>query len=173
VDQFREAWFAFARLQKVQDSFGCPRCGPVPDVVIADGVTAGFSHKHVTSSLAPPTLSTSISPVHPNVRPPSKQLLVPDKTLRKNVLSILTLAENGSSGGKSIVRRNKRAEVVDTGTAKAAKKRPLDTDLHDEVIADLCAIHQSLGELFAAYAGSHRHPEALSRPYHILLRQVG
>ncbi|KZV95692.1 hypothetical protein EXIGLDRAFT_563691, partial [Exidia glandulosa HHB12029] len=55
-DAFRTAWFSFTRIQDLGDSFQCDVCGPNPEVVIFDGVTASFSNKHQTSSLCPPTL---------------------------------------------------------------------------------------------------------------------
>ena len=50
------AWFAFVRLQSLDDSMECPQCGPNPTVVIADGMSVSFS-KNKVIGLKPPTVS--------------------------------------------------------------------------------------------------------------------
>ncbi|EJD45382.1 hypothetical protein AURDEDRAFT_64607, partial [Auricularia subglabra TFB-10046 SS5] len=64
---FRTAWFLFSRIQTLSDSFVCDQCGPDPDIVLFDGVTAGFNTKHVTQSLRPPTTIDETAPARTNV----------------------------------------------------------------------------------------------------------
>lgn len=64
---FRTAWYSFTRVQDLGVSFQCSQCGENPDVIILDGVTAGFSARHVNSSLKPPTTIYENSPDRPNV----------------------------------------------------------------------------------------------------------
>ena len=52
---FEYAWFAFIRLQEIESSMQCSRCGPNPKVVIADGISVSFPSHHRTESLRPPT----------------------------------------------------------------------------------------------------------------------
>ena len=72
-DAFRTAWFSFSRIQLLGDSFQCALCGPNPEVVIFDGVTAGFHAKHRTSTLTPPTTILPGAPVRANVQVPIQQ----------------------------------------------------------------------------------------------------
>lgn len=46
---FMSAWFSYTRLQELDDSFVCPECGPHPEVIICDGVTAGFNLRYMKS----------------------------------------------------------------------------------------------------------------------------
>jgi hypothetical protein len=51
---FCSAWFAFIRLQKLETNMQCSRCGPNPQIVIADGVSISFP-RHRVAGLRPPT----------------------------------------------------------------------------------------------------------------------
>ena len=53
---FEYAWFAFIRLQEIESTMECSRCGPNPKVVIADGISVSFPSHHRTESLRPPTV---------------------------------------------------------------------------------------------------------------------
>ncbi|EJD44711.1 hypothetical protein AURDEDRAFT_20794, partial [Auricularia subglabra TFB-10046 SS5] len=79
----RTAWFSFSRIQALGDSFVCDKCGPDPNIIIFDGVTAGFNAKHITQTLRPPTLLDATSPVRTNVVVPASPLtFVPNEKLR-------------------------------------------------------------------------------------------
>jgi hypothetical protein len=54
-ETFEYAWFAFIRLQEIESSMQCSRCGANPKVVIADGIAVSFPSHHRTESLRPPT----------------------------------------------------------------------------------------------------------------------
>jgi hypothetical protein len=51
---FCSAWFAFVRIQQLETSMQCSRCGPNPQIVIADGVSISFPRRKV-AGLKPPT----------------------------------------------------------------------------------------------------------------------
>ncbi|KZW01030.1 hypothetical protein EXIGLDRAFT_574017, partial [Exidia glandulosa HHB12029] len=65
---WRTVWFSFTRVQDLQDSFQCLECGRDPNVVIFDGVTAGFGARYCTSSLRPPTMVEANGPKRLHVR---------------------------------------------------------------------------------------------------------
>ena len=52
---FCSAWFGFIHLQQLQTDMRCSRCGPTPQIVIADGVSISFP-RHWVSGLRPLTL---------------------------------------------------------------------------------------------------------------------
>ncbi|KAJ7829970.1 hypothetical protein B0H14DRAFT_3088025 [Mycena olivaceomarginata] len=56
AEVFRAVWFAYVKLQYLDGSMQCPRCGPSPDNTIWDGVTLAFNRKHLLPSLGPPTM---------------------------------------------------------------------------------------------------------------------
>lgn len=53
---FRNAWFSYSALQKLDGDMTCPTCGPAPENVIWDGVSLSFHRKHLLPSLRPPTM---------------------------------------------------------------------------------------------------------------------
>lgn len=53
---FRNAWFSYSVLQKLDWDMKCPKCGPAPENVIWDGVSLSFHRKHLLPSLRPPTM---------------------------------------------------------------------------------------------------------------------
>ncbi|KAF8515123.1 hypothetical protein BU17DRAFT_9439, partial [Hysterangium stoloniferum] len=53
---FTHVWFAFTDLQQLESGMKCPICGPHPDIVIADGVSIGYSVTKCTSGLHSPSL---------------------------------------------------------------------------------------------------------------------
>ncbi|EJD54900.1 hypothetical protein AURDEDRAFT_21524, partial [Auricularia subglabra TFB-10046 SS5] len=66
---WRAVWFSFLRIQQLINSFACSKCGDCPEVLIFDGVTAGFAVEHCTGTLRPPTAREAADgPVRANVR---------------------------------------------------------------------------------------------------------
>jgi hypothetical protein len=51
---FCSAWFAFIRLQQLETNMQCSRCGPNPQIIIADDVSISFP-RHRVACLRPPT----------------------------------------------------------------------------------------------------------------------
>lgn len=93
---FRWAWFAFCRVQSFPHALGCKECGDKPEVIIADGVSAGFPRSQVTASLNPPTIPSSCSTVRNNVRSLTDfHRLVPGRSLRKSALALLQKSGEG------------------------------------------------------------------------------
>ncbi|KAF8508876.1 hypothetical protein BU17DRAFT_22591, partial [Hysterangium stoloniferum] len=62
TETFTCVWFAFRDLQQLESGMKCPRYGPHPDIVIADGVSIGYSVTTCTSGLHPPSLISKNSP---------------------------------------------------------------------------------------------------------------
>ena len=82
---FREIWFAYIVLMKLEGEFTCPACGKSPRVTIWDGITLSFSKKHILPTIHPPTTTTDGSPIRPRVAPVRKQQFIGDSMLRKDL----------------------------------------------------------------------------------------
>ena len=54
---FRNAWFSYSALQRLDGDMKCPECGPAPEDVIWDGVSLSFHKRHLLPSLHPPTIA--------------------------------------------------------------------------------------------------------------------
>ncbi|KDQ51474.1 hypothetical protein JAAARDRAFT_199121 [Jaapia argillacea MUCL 33604] len=54
-DTFVRVWFAFTSLQELESGMICPTCRPSPQIVIADGISLGIHHSHMSTTVAPPT----------------------------------------------------------------------------------------------------------------------
>jgi hypothetical protein len=106
-DIFRNVWFSFIKLQSLDDDFTCPNCGPEPRIVVADGITAAFPKKHLTSSLQPPT-QPDPSLDCPKVRPVKQPQAVVDSKLRTAALRLLKYQATGILPTKS----RKKAQVL-------------------------------------------------------------
>ncbi|EJD39476.1 hypothetical protein AURDEDRAFT_71151, partial [Auricularia subglabra TFB-10046 SS5] len=52
---FLPTWFGFVRLQAIEHTFECMECGTDPEVLVADGLSAGFDLKQICDTLRPPT----------------------------------------------------------------------------------------------------------------------
>ncbi|KAJ7225309.1 hypothetical protein GGX14DRAFT_348979, partial [Mycena pura] len=77
AEVFRCVWFAYVKLQYLEGSMMCPRCGPSPENTIWDGVTLAFNRKHLLPTLEPPTTMQSESVKRTTTRYfPKQQLLV-------------------------------------------------------------------------------------------------
>ncbi|TNY16882.1 hypothetical protein DMC30DRAFT_407368 [Rhodotorula diobovata] len=55
VAYFRRAWYAYARSTRLSSGMKCPKCGPCPEIVIADGHVTATRKKAATGRLDPPT----------------------------------------------------------------------------------------------------------------------
>ncbi|EJD37802.1 hypothetical protein AURDEDRAFT_20910, partial [Auricularia subglabra TFB-10046 SS5] len=68
-DTFRIVYYAFSRVQKLGTGavFLCRVCGPEPEVLLFDGVSAGYETKHCTDDLRPPTTTDADSPARQDV----------------------------------------------------------------------------------------------------------
>lgn len=61
TETFTRVWFAFISLQGLESGMKCPICGPHPDIVIADGVSIGYSVTKQKAGLLPPSMVTDQS----------------------------------------------------------------------------------------------------------------
>ncbi|EJD45166.1 hypothetical protein AURDEDRAFT_21155, partial [Auricularia subglabra TFB-10046 SS5] len=52
---FRTVFYAFARLQQLDDSWVCDVCGAEPEVLVVDGTSIGYKSSNCTHTLRPPT----------------------------------------------------------------------------------------------------------------------
>ncbi|KAJ7852089.1 hypothetical protein B0H14DRAFT_2282990, partial [Mycena olivaceomarginata] len=78
AEVFRGVWFAYVKLQYLEGSMMCPRCGPSPENTIWDGVTLAFNRKHLLPTLEPPTVMQPKSVERTTTRYISNQQLVVD-----------------------------------------------------------------------------------------------
>lgn len=192
---WRTAWFSFTRVQRLQDSFQCPECGPDPEVVIFDGVTAGFSARHCTSSLRPPTMVEPNGPVRVHVQPQGdSQMLIPGP-IRAKAQRAVRWRLNLTKGNKSRLAADGDAtsddeedgDVVDedanvTGAERQAAKRRRQRDQEDKKMREsipslaksLHGSHAGLAVVFGVHVSSEwrEDREGITRMYLELLEQV-
>ncbi|KAG5642337.1 hypothetical protein DXG03_002985 [Asterophora parasitica] len=146
---FRTAWFAYVNIQDFAKDMSCPKCGPCPEDVIWDGISLGFSKKHILATLRPPTVSDPEAPVRPNGYV-WKQQVFPDATLRRLLWHVI----KGCKGGSGI-----REKVVDSDDnepqhhAMAVKVEMERVKAIPEVLGELSRIDSYLAALFDQHFG--------------------
>ncbi|KAG6912196.1 hypothetical protein DXG01_016581, partial [Tephrocybe rancida] len=102
----------------------CAKCGEAPEDVIWDGVTVGFSKKHVLDTLRPPTISHKDAPTRLNEYNARQQVLL-DGKLRKRLRTIVTGA--GRYGPPlQDVGEGKKKKADTTKKDEAAKQAEVD-----------------------------------------------
>ncbi|KAK7017504.1 hypothetical protein VNI00_018606 [Paramarasmius palmivorus] len=95
-DLFRSVWFAYVSIQDLDNDLKCPQCGDTPENIIFDGITLGFSRKHVTESLHPPTIIESDAPQRRRRYLKNPQwILWSEKGLRKILVAWLAAVKQG------------------------------------------------------------------------------
>jgi hypothetical protein len=105
----------------------CTRCGTCPETVIWDGITLAFGQKHLSSTLSPPTLTSSSSIQRSNIRNHPRQQLILDSALRKLIRQVvnaprLELDDNDDDeGGEEATASN-----AVPGTPSSAAQMELD-----------------------------------------------
>jgi hypothetical protein len=90
AEAFRDVWFAYVKLQYLDGSMMCPRCGPSPENTIWDGVTLAFNRKHLLPTLEPPTTMQPKSVERTTTRYISNQQLLVDRKIRRLVRRVIT-----------------------------------------------------------------------------------
>lgn len=55
-------WFAFTEMQGLDSGMECPKCGKHAEIVVADGVSIGYSSAKFRQGLYPPTTINASSP---------------------------------------------------------------------------------------------------------------
>ncbi|EJD37299.1 hypothetical protein AURDEDRAFT_173697 [Auricularia subglabra TFB-10046 SS5] len=84
------------------NSFACSKCGDSPEVLIFDGVTAGFAVEHCTGTLRPPTArEAEDGPVRANVRPLAEKLTLVTGRLRIEAQNAVRWRMKVGAGNKS------------------------------------------------------------------------
>jgi hypothetical protein len=179
---FREAWFAYARLQCFEGDMVCPICGPKPARVIFDGITLAFGRKHLTETLKPPTSIDGFSPIR-RCKPVKQQMALPDKALRALVRKVIA--------GPFVVTEKKRASanVQDSddsdgeptgapgqaGNSKVLKEVIECVRVVPKVLEGLYLVNTSLGNLFQKYFGAQNLESGGNFPGELvsLFREVG
>lgn len=175
---FRAAWFAYVRIQSLEDDMKCPKCGPAPDVTIWDGVTLAFNRKHLLPSLQPPTIIHKGSAAREKTRYLYGQQALPDRDVRKLMQRVL----RGPSLIQSKVSAQKETSDIDGGsdadsgeeTEEEPTNESQDHPTTDKATLDLIQRAQSIpvlcSELLAINAGL---AEVFERHFglHAILRQ--
>ncbi|KAJ7359242.1 hypothetical protein DFH08DRAFT_769127 [Mycena albidolilacea] len=90
AEAFQDVWFAYVKLQYLDGSMMCPRCGPSPENTIWDGVTLAFNRKHLLPTLEPPTTMQPESVERTTTRYISNQQLLVDRKIRRLVRRVIT-----------------------------------------------------------------------------------
>jgi hypothetical protein len=126
-DLFRSIWFSYAKLQYLQDDMKCKQCGDYPETIIWDGVTLAFGRKHLQSSLEPPTILGTCSPVRSSTYTKTQQL-IQDTGLRQQIRQMVsesvtmpedddTDSEDDASTQMSSGRLTKKQKMVEAAVA--------------------------------------------------------
>jgi hypothetical protein len=153
---FRTIWFAYVNLQHFEGDMKCPRCGPTPEDTIWDGVTLAFHEKHLLPTLRPPTFSDQTSASRP-ARYIKRQQVLPDRKLRQIVKKIVT--SNRSEPKTKIIDPATISSGEDTDsdggpptlhnkTSRTGKQQEDVACMIPDVVKQLKAVNQSLGEIF-------------------------
>nr|QGV12924.1 hypothetical protein [Auricularia cornea] len=128
---FRLAYYAFCRLQTLSGSYVCSSCGLWPEVILMDGVSAGYGNEFITSTIRPPTTVSADSPTRTDVRPPRNPTsVVQGRELRKRaqeeVRRLLDRDQSsGAKGDKAGVETDTDVDDDDVSlTRKKPKKKP-------------------------------------------------
>jgi hypothetical protein len=144
---FRNIWFAYIRLQRLDTDLNCPDCGPDPQDTIWDGVTLAFSQKHLSPSLRPPTAFHENSVQRQKVRYlPGGQLIHP-ALLRKALRFIVegrSLAINPDDDG---------SDIGDDDSSKTKQQLIARVNTIPDVCTQLKAVNRGLGALFSHHYG--------------------
>lgn len=147
---FRDAWFAYSRLQALDGDMMCPTCGPTPDDVIWDGVTLAFGKKHLLPTLRPPTAEHSDS-LQRNSRYLRDQTLIPDRKLRKLVQTLLV-----RQASTIVTMPDEDYDVADDLPEHATLTNEAvlgEIQIRLDTAAQLNGINPALGNLFTQYFG--------------------
>jgi hypothetical protein len=91
METFTRVWFAFTNLQNLESSMKCPICGPFPEIVIADGVSIGYSATKQKTGLFLPSLVTEDSPKISSVHLKLSRTAIANVTFRKYIRDFATL----------------------------------------------------------------------------------
>jgi hypothetical protein len=91
TETFTRVWFAFTRLQALESQKECPICGKHPELVIADGVSIGYSSSKFAVGLLPPSAVTENSPTNFSVTSSSadSRKAIRDRKARKEIQALV------------------------------------------------------------------------------------
>lgn len=193
---WRAVWFSFLRIQRLINSFACSKCGDCPEVLIFDGITAGFAVEHCTASLRPPTAREEADgPVRANVRPPAEKLTLVTGKLRVAAQNAVRWRMKVGAGNKSqlpVQGRDGGGDIFETllvdedvdgkGAKKRAQTRRAELDKKDAamqkslpgIATELKAVHSGLASLFERHVLSRwdKNGEPETALYLALLEQL-
>ncbi|CAK5276917.1 unnamed protein product [Mycena citricolor] len=102
AEVFRAVWFLYVKLQYLEGDMMCPKCGPLPENTIWDGVTLAFNRKHLLPSLEPPTVTQLTSDVRDRTKYMPNQQLIPDRKARHAIRKVITGRPLTLSGLKNL-----------------------------------------------------------------------
>lgn len=91
TETFTRVWFAFTRLQALESRKECPICGKHPELVIADGVSIGYSSSKFANGLRPPSMVTESNPTNSSVSAPTadSKKAISDRKVRKEIEALV------------------------------------------------------------------------------------
>ena len=93
TETFTRVWFAFTRLQALESRKECPICGKYPELVVADGVSIGYSSSKFANGLLPPSVVTERNPTNLSVTAPTadSKKAIRDRKARKEIEALVAL----------------------------------------------------------------------------------
>lgn len=91
TETFTRVWFAFTRLQALESRKECPICGKHPELVVADGVSIGYSSSKFANGLLPPSAVTESSPANSSVTASTadSRKAISDRKVRKEIQALV------------------------------------------------------------------------------------
>lgn len=148
---FRAVWFAYVKLQALDNDMVCQKCGETPEDTIWDGVTLSFSRKHLLPSLRPPTISHDQSAIR-NSTYQGQQQLLPGIVTRRLLKKVVTgrslilqtdeVADNSSQDetngelARELEPEDEADEITESTTVEA-DKTTVSSKLSSKASADL------------------------------------
>ncbi|KAJ3569441.1 hypothetical protein NP233_g5044 [Leucocoprinus birnbaumii] len=163
-DQFRSCWFAYATLQQFDNDFQCPKCGPLPDNIIWDGVSLAFSRAQLSGSLEPPTTISSSSPVRASTRYLPKQQIIPNPSLRKMVREAVAMDTLEKIADKVVSSKGNSRKSSTSQSEQAVNAVSHHIDNVALVVEQLAQYNTDLAGLFNRWFGVAAYHNGLAPP---------
>ncbi|KAL0572359.1 hypothetical protein V5O48_009594 [Marasmius crinis-equi] len=168
-DLFRSVWFAYVNVQDFSHDMRCAKCGDAPESLIWDGVTLAFGKKHLSDSLAPPTLPGPNAPRRGQNYPKRPQLIQEDRglPLRRLIRNWVKKAQLKKSTKAGFEDTDEETEDPSTSTT------PLRLEDFEIVLGRLILVSKELALLFKRTFSLHATTDArMKRLYGVFFEQV-
>lgn len=112
TETFTKVWFSFTNLQALDSGMDCSVCGKFPEIVVADGVSIGYSSSKYKRGLRPPSMVDGSSPINASATLiGAKGAALISSTLRKELRSIMDM-ENVPSRDSTVSVSSALCETI-------------------------------------------------------------